>query len=105
VSQPKTYEYAHLIVGVFFNPGETADIFMHVRSLTGDTTDADFGHGDLEALNMMGAQGWQVISRQDPTEGRLQHIAVAVAVKKDLRPAPLGDYQASEYLLMREVRD
>jgi hypothetical protein len=104
MSEEMTYEYAEVIVG-FFNRGEGTPVmtFMHVREINGDNVTPDFLLGPLEALNLMGAQGWQLLSERQPAHGRMQWVWGALK-RHDERIDP-DKYEATEFLMMRQVRD
>ncbi|UGS27592.1 hypothetical protein K8F61_05230 [Microbacterium resistens] len=101
MDRPETYEFAEVIVG-FLNDDDGMATFMQVRSITGDETTADFGHGPLEALNLMGAQGWQLHSEREATEGRI--MWVWSALRRSSKNPPY-QWQAREFLMSRPVRD
>lgn len=101
MTDPMTYEFAEVIVG-FIHDADGTVSFLQVRTITGDETTPDYGHGPLEALNQMGAQGWQLHSEREATEGRIMWIW------GDLRRADNGGpktWQAREFLMTRPVRD
>lgn len=96
------YEYAELVTG-FFNRGQNTPVkpFMHVRDITGETVSPDFAEGSLGALNLLGAQGWRLITTRVPSPGRMGWIAAAL--KDDA--IVWEKYTAEEFLLMRRVID
>jgi hypothetical protein len=104
MSEHTTYEYAEVIVG-FFNRGKGVPVptFQQVRDVTGERTTPDFMQGPLEALNLMGAQGWQLGSEREATEGRMGWVRGALH-RHDDRIDP-EKWTATEFLMMRQVRD
>ncbi|WP_449408811.1 hypothetical protein [Microbacterium maritypicum] len=101
MSEPQTYEFAEVIVG-FLNDADGMISFLQVRTLTGDETTPDYGHGYLEALNQMGAQGWQLHSEREATEGRIMWIWGALQRSGEQGP---HQWNAREFLMTRPVRD
>lgn len=96
-----TYEFAELIVGHLNDPdGFTA--FKQVRSLIGDDTTTGYGGGPLEALNEMGALGWQVVSERELEEGRLMWVWAALGRANAKGPS---SWSGRVFLLTRLVRD
>lgn len=71
----KTYEYAEVGVGHFGRGrGVPALLFLQVCDITGRKITPDWADGQLDALNLMGAQGWQYLSQCEATAGRMGHI-------------------------------
>ena len=101
---PPTYEYAEVFVG-WFGRGEGVKLltFLHVRDMHGEHFTPDFMEGPLEALNLMGAQGWQIVEKVEPHEGRIEWIASS-ARRHDSR-AMVQNREVTEYLMTRQVRD
>ena len=104
MSEAETYEYAEVVVGYFGRPaGSPAMPFMHVRDLTGDHPRPDWSGGPLEALNMMGAQGWRCIFEADATSGVMGWIWAAFAAKDE--SLNLDNSHGTRFLMVRRVRN
>lgn len=102
MSSAPEYEYAEVVAGFFIGPpGVPMRTFMHVRDISGDKTTADFTDGALGALNIMGAQGWKLVSERQPSPGRMGWVAAAL--HDDL--VHPERFEATEFLMMRAVRD
>lgn len=98
-----TYEYAEVVVGFvgrgFGNRGLT---FMQVRDPTGDTMTPDCRLGPLEALNLMGAQGWQMMSeRTAVADDRMDWICAEL--RRHDRAVERKNSEATQFLMMRRV--
>lgn len=76
---------------------------MQVRDIAGTSTTPHYTDGPLGALNLMGAQGWRLVSEREVSEGRMGWIVAALAA--DGERASLDNYHGAEFLMMREVRD
>lgn len=96
------YEYAEMVTG-YFNRGANTPVkvFMNVRDVTGETVSPDFTEGSLGALNLMGAQGWRVITTREPSSGRMGWIAAALTDEAII----WENYVAEEFLMTRRVLD
>jgi hypothetical protein len=76
---------------------------MQVHDVKGEKLTPDFLQGPLEALNLMGAQGWKLLSEREAASGRMGWITGALKRHDDT--VDPDDYQATEFLMMRQVRD
>ena len=102
MSSAPEYEYAEVVAGFFSRgAGVPIKVFMHVRDISGDKTTPDFRDGVLGALNIMGAQGWRLVSERQPSPGRMEWVASGL---HDDRVLPQS-YEATEFLMMRVVQD
>jgi hypothetical protein len=100
MSEKIEYEYAEMVTG-FFNRGANTPVktFMNVQDITGVTVTPDFAEGSLGALNLMGAQGWRLITARAPSSGRMGWIAASLQDDAIV----WEKYTAEEFLMMRRV--
>lgn len=104
MSEHPTYEYAQVIAGTVFRGfGEMPMGFLSVVDLHGDTIDAEFSGGFIEALNRQGSQGWRLISEQAPTEATRGWLATKLKARDNR--VETNSLIAKEYLMMRQVQD
>jgi hypothetical protein len=105
VSETPRYEYAEVVVGlVGRGPGRPLLPFMQVSDVTGRSMTPDFVQGPLEALNLMGAQGWKLLSQREATSDHMNWVAGELKTHDDT--VEFNDYhQATVYLMVRQVRD
>ena len=84
-------------------PDRAVLTFMQVRDLMGEKMTPEFEQGPLEALNLMGAQGWKFLAEREPTSGRMGWVCASLRQHDDA--IDHDSYQATQFLMMRRVRN